>query len=344
MIEPLKLKQTLKAAELQDGDIICFQKQTDRKGERSTLEKRLGLGEKEKDVTAKLSPTKIEDAREFYDFLAHRVTVKFQAHPTKCDATKYPAFVMQLHPHKMGYDQMAEHVAQHFDLQQTHLRFWTVNPSGNPRASVKRNAANPPMVATILNIPTPQVQQMPTVSRDEYTLYFEILDINLSELELSKNIKLTWLSEGITKETLVDMFVPKHGTIDTLVETMMRKLELADEQEAGPIRVFEATQNRFFRELSRDWPVVNINEYSTMYAERVPSDEVGMEPNQFIQCFNYSTEPSRSHGVPFRLMLKEVCGIRKSLTKSRSDTKMLTLTLRTNRFPRPRSGLKRGLA
>ena len=33
MIEPLKPKQSLKVAELQDGDIVCFQRSTDRKAE-----------------------------------------------------------------------------------------------------------------------------------------------------------------------------------------------------------------------------------------------------------------------------------------------------------------------
>jgi ubiquitin carboxyl-terminal hydrolase 7 len=42
MIEGLKAKQSLKAAELQDGDIICFQRTSDRKpGDRNFLEKRL---------------------------------------------------------------------------------------------------------------------------------------------------------------------------------------------------------------------------------------------------------------------------------------------------------------
>lgn len=31
MIEPMKAKQSLKAAELQDGDIVCFQKGSDGK-------------------------------------------------------------------------------------------------------------------------------------------------------------------------------------------------------------------------------------------------------------------------------------------------------------------------
>lgn len=43
MIESLRAKQTLKTAELQDGDIVCFQKVTEKK---SGLEKRLGLGDK----------------------------------------------------------------------------------------------------------------------------------------------------------------------------------------------------------------------------------------------------------------------------------------------------------
>jgi len=38
MIEGLKAKQSLKAAELQDGDIVCFQKVHERKS-------RLGLGD-----------------------------------------------------------------------------------------------------------------------------------------------------------------------------------------------------------------------------------------------------------------------------------------------------------
>jgi ubiquitin carboxyl-terminal hydrolase 7 len=40
MIEPLKAKQSLKGAELQDGDIVCFQRIADRK------EKKVGLAER----------------------------------------------------------------------------------------------------------------------------------------------------------------------------------------------------------------------------------------------------------------------------------------------------------
>lgn len=44
MIEALNLDQSLKAAELQDGDIICFQRFT-KKGDKSVLGKEFDLGE-----------------------------------------------------------------------------------------------------------------------------------------------------------------------------------------------------------------------------------------------------------------------------------------------------------
>lgn len=50
MIEPLKAKQTLKAAELQDGDIVCFQRFTDPKSDRGKEEKLKAEAERQDDV------------------------------------------------------------------------------------------------------------------------------------------------------------------------------------------------------------------------------------------------------------------------------------------------------
>jgi len=51
MVENLKSKQSLKAAELQDGDIICFQRTADRRtGTANFIEKRLGGDGRASDV------------------------------------------------------------------------------------------------------------------------------------------------------------------------------------------------------------------------------------------------------------------------------------------------------
>lgn len=149
--------------------------------------------------------------------------------------------------------------------------------------------------------------------------------MTLAELDTNKNIKITWLSEGITKEvsescartricagnltgrqTPLDVFVSKAGTTEDLIQVLVRKAGIPSEAEGGRIRVYETSSHRFHRELGRGFSVLNINEYSTLYAERIPKQELDAEENHLIQVFHFHSEPSRVHGVPFRFLLIEV--------------------------------------
>lgn len=137
-----------------------------------------------------------EDAREYYDFLMFKRTVKFHAHPTRCDPNQFPPFELVLSA-KISYDQLAEKVGNALAVDPTHLRFYTVNTnSGNVRVAVKRLSTN----QTLQSILNPSgYSQMNQTQRSD-ALYFEVLDMSLAELDTKKNVKITWLSEGITKE------------------------------------------------------------------------------------------------------------------------------------------------
>lgn len=149
---------------------------------------------------ANLSRTRIsdrcEDAREYYDFLMFKRTVKFHAHPTRCDPNQFPPFELVLSA-KISYDQLAEKVGNALSVDPTHLRFYTVNTNnGNVRVAVKRLSTN----QTLQSILNPSgYSQMNQTQRSD-ALYFEVLDMSLAELDTKKNVKITWLSEGITKE------------------------------------------------------------------------------------------------------------------------------------------------
>ena len=81
-------------------------------------------------------------------------------------------------------------------LNPTHLRFWTANISnGAVKAAVKRNQGQ--NLHNILNPPYPAFSNS-TPRQD--ALYFEVLDMSLSELDTKKSLRVIWLSEGITKE------------------------------------------------------------------------------------------------------------------------------------------------
>lgn len=189
MIEGLKAKQSLKAAELQDGDIICFQRMHERKS-------RLGLGESRSVEDANKASDRFEDAREYYDFLLNKKTVSFRAHPTKCDATKYPDLELVLNS-KMTYDKLAEKVGERLQVEPTHLRFYTITTSGMPRTPVKRTATANQTLFSILN---PSGYGQLNMNQRSNALFFEVLDMSLAELDTKKSIKVVLLSEGITKE------------------------------------------------------------------------------------------------------------------------------------------------
>jgi ubiquitin carboxyl-terminal hydrolase 7 len=138
---------------------------------------------------------RFEDARDYYEFLHTKKTVKFCAHPSRSNAHHWPQFELVLSS-KISYDTLAARVGEHIGVQPTHIRFWTVNnATGNPKTTVKRNVNS--NLQLILN-PSGYAQMNSTQRADAF--YFEVLDISLAELDLKKSVKIIWLSEGISKE------------------------------------------------------------------------------------------------------------------------------------------------
>jgi len=296
MIEGLKGKQSLKAAELQDGDIVCFQRVHDRKSKLSLSDK------SDKQSSEEAKPVdRSEDAREYYDFLVNKRTVWFRAHPQKCDPETYKEFEMVLNS-KMSYDRLSEKVGEKLGVEPTHLRFYTVNASSNnPRAAVKRGQNQ-----TLQNILVPAGYGQLNMNQRNDALFFEVLEMSLAELDTKKSIKLTLLSEGLTKEEQFDILVPKNGQVEDLIGCLVAKAKIPSEDEAGPIRIYEISNHKFFRELERSYPVISINDYTTVIAERIPAEDAEVkDQTQFISVFQFHGEPSRAHGIPFRFLLKE---------------------------------------
>ncbi len=127
------------------------------------------------------------NAREFYDYLCNRLMVRFV--PKNAVNREEESFDLDL-SRRMLYDQVAAKVGEHLKVDPTHLRFWSVNTAtGNPKTVIRRT---PPM--NLHHILTTQS------IRPAMALYFEVLDLSLSELETKKLLKVTWLSEGISKE------------------------------------------------------------------------------------------------------------------------------------------------
>ena len=176
MIEPMKPKATLQQAELQDGDIVCFQKVLT-----------------EKQVASIAQSGGYTDAKDFYDHLLNRKNIDFT--PRVGTNNEADTFKLEL-SRKMSYEQFSAKVGEYLKVDPTHLRFSTVNiTTGKPKSIVKRMGNQ-----NLFNIMNPQFGQYGNNNQRDDMLYYEVLDMSLSELDTKKTLKITWVTEGVSKE------------------------------------------------------------------------------------------------------------------------------------------------
>jgi len=186
------------------------------------------------------------------------------------------------------------------DVDPTHIRFWSINSStGNPKAPIKRMPNQ-----TLQNMVSPSYATFGGTNTRTDSLYFEVLEISLAELDTKKSLKVSWISEGITKEEQFDILVPKTGNVDDIVSSLIKKAQLEDEEKGGPIRVYEIHSNKLHKELPRNHPVKDITEYIPIMLERIPEEDLA-PPNgsQYIYAFHFQGEPTKVHGIPFKFLI-----------------------------------------
>jgi ubiquitin carboxyl-terminal hydrolase 7 len=106
---------------------------------------------------------------------------------------------------------------------------------------------------------------------------------------------------NVVQETF-DILVPKNGTVEDLIAALIKKAQLDDEEKAGPIRVYETYSSKIHKNLTRESQVMGITDSVQVIAERIPEED--LEPgSELIQAFHFQSEPSKSHGIPFRFKI-----------------------------------------
>lgn len=172
MIDVMKPKQTFQQSEIQDGDIICFQKAT---------------------TDVDVSSLEYTDARQYYDYLLNRTFVTF--HPRVPTGAEGEVFTLPL-SRKMLYAQWVAKVGDHLKVDPTHLRFGTIHATtGKLKIWVKENA-NQNLQQTLLTASSGY-----SFSQHKTDAFFyDVLETSLADFETKRSLKLVWLSEGITRE------------------------------------------------------------------------------------------------------------------------------------------------
>lgn len=96
------------------------------------------------------------------------------------------------------------------------------------------------------------------------------------------------------------------GSIRDLLAGLQKKANIDDETIRN-VRVYEVHAGKFHRQYNCDSPVLPITEFSSLYAEVIPEEELNAaEGDSAIQCFHFDKDANKPHGVPFKFVVKPV--------------------------------------
>jgi ubiquitin carboxyl-terminal hydrolase 7 len=122
-------------------------------------------------------------AKEFYDHLLNRITIKFS--PRAGQSNLWPYFDLNLNK-KMSYDQFAAKVGEHLKADPTHIKFMTINATNG---SIKKFVL-PNTIHSLHYIMSPPYSTFDKVGQRTDELYYEVMESSLLELA-TENLKVT---------------------------------------------------------------------------------------------------------------------------------------------------------
>ncbi|PPQ63077.1 hypothetical protein CVT24_005932 [Panaeolus cyanescens] len=276
MIELMKLKMTFLQSEIQDGDVICFQ---------------VDLPDKE--VHDLESQGLYSNPVQFYDFLQNRVMIIFK--PRFEDPEPDAEFSL-IFSKKQNYDIMSVKVGEHLGHDPIKLRFTTTNPStGGPKSILKR----------ALNQSIAEIMSPAGYNAASTVILYEKLDVSIVELETKRSLKVTWTGIHNKEEGTHPFLLPKTSMVHDLAEHLSKLVTLTPGG-TGKIRIFDISKDgKTQREFTGSEMIGNIPELVELYAEEIPREELEAdESDKVIGVFHFSKELSRTHGIPFKFVVK----------------------------------------
>ncbi len=192
------------------------------------------------------------------------------------------------------------------------LRFVTANgPNGTPKTVLKRNSNQ-----TVSEIVSPSYLQ-----GQASLLYYELLDVSITELEVKRSLKIYWTGHNNKEESVHPFLLHKTTSINELIDHLAKVVKLSPEG-SQKIRIFEVTRDgKQQREFNGTEMIGNVPEQSELFGEEISAEELAAsEEDKIVNVFHFSKEPHRVHGIPFKFVVKK--GERFGETKARIQARL----------------------
>ncbi|XP_021721291.1 ubiquitin carboxyl-terminal hydrolase 13-like isoform X1 [Chenopodium quinoa] len=276
MCEPLDKRTSFRLSQLEDGDIICYQKVPPIDSEEQY---------------------RYPDVPSFLEYVHNRQVVHFRS----LERPKEDDFCLELSKINT-YDEVVERVAQRLGLDDpSKIRLTSHNCySQQPKPQPIKYRGVDHLSDMLVHY-----------NQTSDVLYYETLDIPLPELQGLKNLKVAF--HHATKDEVVihNIRLPKQSTVGDVIDELKTKVDLSHPD--AELRLLEVFYHKIYKIFPSSEKIENINDqYWTLRAEEIPEDEKNLEPNdRLMHVYHFTKETAQNQmqvqnfGEPFFLVIRE---------------------------------------
>nr|KAJ0220640.1 hypothetical protein LSAT_V11C200089380 [Lactuca sativa] len=285
MCEHIDKKLTFRGSQLEDGDIVCFQKPL-----------------KDEPIT---ETYRYPDVPSFLEYVHNRQVVRFRS----LEKPKDDEFSLELSKLN-NYDDVVERLAGHLNLD---------DPS-KIRLTSHNCYSQQPKPQPIKYRGVEHLSDMLAhYNQTSDILYYEVLDIPLPELQGLKTLKVAF--HHATKDEVVihTIRLPKQSTVGDVINDLKTKVELSNPD--AELRLLEVFYHKIYKAchfskfilviFPLNEKIENINDqYWTLRAEEVPEEEKELGPqDRLIHVYHFMKDTAQNQvqnfGEPFFLVIRE---------------------------------------
>ncbi|XP_027333721.1 ubiquitin carboxyl-terminal hydrolase 12-like isoform X8 [Abrus precatorius] len=276
MCEPIDKKVTFRASQLEDGDIVCFQKAPAIDSE---------------------EPVRYPDVPSYLEYVHNRQVVHFRS----LEKPKEDDFCLEM-SRLYTYDDVVQRVAQQLGLD---------DPS-KIRLTPHNCYSQQPKPQPIKYRGVEHLSDMLVhYNQTSDILYYEVLDIPLPELQGLKTLKVAF--HHATKDDVVihTIRLPKQSTVGDVLDDLKTKVELSHPN--AELRLLEVFYHKIYKVFPPNEKIENINDqYWTLRAEEIPEEEKNLGPHdRLIHVYHFTKDTAQNQmqiqnfGEPFFLVIHE---------------------------------------
>ncbi|CAN1174446.1 Ubiquitin C-terminal hydrolase 12 [Linum perenne] len=215
MCEPIDKKISFRSSQLEDGDIVCYQKPPPGPGS--------------------VEPCRYPDVPSFLEYVHNRQVVRFRS-LEKPKEDEFSLELSKLHT----YDDVVERVAGHLSLDDpSKIRLTSHNCySQQPKPQPIKYRGLDHLSDMLVHY-----------NQTSDILYYEVLDIPLPELQGLKTLKIAFHHATKKKVVIQTIRLPKQSTVSNVLNDIKTKVELS--HPSAELRLLEVFYNKIYKDSLR---------------------------------------------------------------------------------------------